>query len=158
MHERVLTFVECARAEYDIDPEVVEFPDGTKTAADAAAAIGCETAQIASSLVFEADGRLVISVTSGANRVSEAVLADHFGVPTDAVSMADPDRVREEVGWTIGGVPPICHETAVPVVFDETLLEHDEVWTAAGTPTAVFPIESEQLAELTDAAVISVTG
>ncbi|ELY99627.1 hypothetical protein C480_20204 [Natrialba aegyptia DSM 13077] len=96
-----------------------EFSEGTKTAAAAADAVGCDVAQIASSLVFEADGEPVVVVTSGANRVDEDRVAEAMGA--DSVGMADADRIRELLGWSIGGVPPICHDSDVPVLFDPTL-------------------------------------
>lgn len=151
MHPRAAEFVERARREYGFEPDVEEFPEGTKTAADAAAAVGCEVAQIASSLAFEADGDLVVVVTSGANRVSEAALAAVLDVPESAIEMADAGRIKETLGWSIGGVPPFCHENRVPVLVDETLLDHETVWAAAGTPEAVFPIDPETLGDLADA-------
>ncbi|MFC4437491.1 MULTISPECIES: YbaK/EbsC family protein [Natrialbaceae] len=156
MHPRAATFAERVREEHGFDPAVEEFPDGTKTAADAADAVGCDVAQIASSLVFEIDDSLVISVTSGANRVSEPSLGAAFDAPADEVTMASPDRIRETLGWSIGGVPPFCHDERVPVVVDETLLEFDTVWAAAGTPTAVFPIAPETLRQYADAEPASV--
>ncbi|TYL36653.1 prolyl-tRNA editing protein [Natronococcus pandeyae] len=156
MHPRAATFAERAREEYDFDPDVEEFSDGTKTAADAADAVGCDVAQIASSLVFEVDGSLVVSVTSGANRVSEPALGAVFDVPAAEVTMASPERIKEALGWSIGGVPPFCHEESVPVVVDETLLEFDTVWAAAGTPEAVFPIDPETLRRYADAEPASV--
>jgi len=87
----------------------------------------------------------VVSVTSGANRVSESALGDYFGVSPADIEMADADRLKEVLGWSIGGVPPFCHDTAVPVVVDETLLEFETVWAAAGTPTSVFPIGPDEL-------------
>jgi prolyl-tRNA editing enzyme YbaK/EbsC (Cys-tRNA(Pro) deacylase) len=156
MHPRAAEFAERARDRHGVDVDVREFSGGTKTAADAAAAIGCEVAQIASSLVFVVDGDLVIVVTSGANRVSEARLADYYGLDDSAVGMADPDRVADVVGWSIGGVPPICHDTALPVVLDETLLAYETVWAAAGTPEAVFPIAPADLRRLADAEVVAV--
>ena len=156
MHPRAVEFAEQVRAEYGFDPDVEEFPEGTTTAADAADAVGCDVAQIASSLAFVVDGELAVVVTSGANRVSEAALGTHFDVPTSAVGMADADRIKETLGWSIGGVPPFAHATGVPVVMDETLLTHETVWAAAGTPTAVFPIEPETLCELADAEPIPV--
>lgn len=141
MHPRVEEFVREAEARYGLDVDVREFADGTETAAAAARAVGCDVEQIASSLVFEADGDLVVVITSGANRVSEAKLAAHFGVDPSAVSMAAPDRIRETVGWSIGGVPPLCHETPLPTVFDETLLSYDVVWGACGTPASMFPVD-----------------
>ncbi|WP_049927124.1 YbaK/EbsC family protein [Halopiger goleimassiliensis] len=157
MHPRAETFRERAREEYGFDPDVEEFPEGTKTAEDAAAAVGCDVAQIASSLAFDVDGSLVVSVTSGANRVDEGALGDAFDAPESAVSMADPDRIREELGWSIGGVPPFCHDRAVPVVLDEALLAFDTVWAAAGTPEAVFPIDPTVLRQHADAEPAAVT-
>ncbi len=158
MHPRAEEFSKRARERYGFDPEVEEFPEGTKTAAEAAEAVGCDVAQIASSLAFDVDGDLVVSVTSGANRVSEAALGAQFDASTDDVSMADVDRIRETLGWSIGGVPPFCHETAVPVLIDETLLEFDTVWAAAGTPEAVFPIGPAELRAYADAEPADVTG
>ena len=156
MHPRAETFSERARDVYEFDPAVEEFPEGTKTAEDAAAAVGCDVAQIASSLVFDLEGALVVSVTSGANRVDESALAESFDADPDDVSMADPDRIRDELGWSIGGVPPFCHDQPVPVVVDETLLEFETVWAAAGTPTAVFPIDPDRLLEYADATAAAV--
>ncbi|MXV62268.1 YbaK/EbsC family protein [Natronorubrum sp. JWXQ-INN-674] len=157
MHPRTTAFVERAREEYGFEPDVEEFPEGTKTAADAAEAVGCDVAQIASSLVFDVDGSLVVSVTSGANRVDEGALGVAFDVSADAVSMADAGRIKEEIGWSIGGVPPFCHDRSVPVVIDETLLEHETVWAAAGTPEAVFPIDPSELRRFADAEPTVVT-
>ncbi|WP_436343452.1 YbaK/EbsC family protein [Natronorubrum sp. FCH18a] len=157
MHPRATAFAERARQEYEFDPDVEEFPEGTKTAADAADAVGCDVGQIASSLVFDVDGSLVVSVTSGANRVSESALGDAFDAPSEFVSMADADRIRDEVGWSIGGVPPFCHEQSVPTVLDETLLEYETVWAAAGTPEAVFPIDPAELQTYADAEPVAIT-
>jgi prolyl-tRNA editing enzyme YbaK/EbsC (Cys-tRNA(Pro) deacylase) len=88
--------------------------------------------------------------------VSESKLADALGVPADAVGMADADRVKSVLGWSIGGVPPICHDTSVPVYMDETLLDHEEVWAAAGTPEAVFPVSPGRVRDLADATPVDV--
>jgi prolyl-tRNA editing enzyme YbaK/EbsC (Cys-tRNA(Pro) deacylase) len=157
MHPRAAEFATQVREQYGIDVAVEEFDEGTKTAADAAAAVGCDVAQIASSLAFSVGEDLVVVVTSGANRVSEARLADHLGCAPDAVAMADPDRIADTLGWTIGGVPPLCHASDVPVLFDETLLDHETVWAAAGTPQAVFPIDPDRLRDLADARAVDVT-
>jgi len=154
MHERAAEFVERAREEYGVDVAVHEFDEGTKTAADAAEAVGCDVAQIASSIVVVADGEPVVVVTSGANRVDLPRVAVYRDA-SDA-RMAEADEVKEATGWSIGGVPPICHATDVPVLLDETLLAHDEVWAAAGTPTAVWPITPERLRDLADAAAVDV--
>jgi len=154
MHERAAEFVERAREEYGVDVAVHEFDEGTKTAADAAEAVGCDVAQIASSIVVVADGEPVVVVTSGANRVDLPKVAVYRDA-SDA-RMAEADEVKEATGWSIGGVPPICHATDVPVLLDETLLAHDEVWAAAGTPTAVWPVYPERLRDLADAAAVDV--
>ncbi len=154
MNPRAQTFLRRAQDRHGVDLDVETFPDGTETAADAAAAIGCDVSQIASSLVFDADGDLVVVVTSGANRASESRLAAHLGA--DEVSMADPDRVHDAVGWAVGGVPPICHDADLPVYLDESLLNHDTVWAAAGAPTAVFPVSPTDLRTLADAETVEV--
>ncbi|WP_101296672.1 YbaK/EbsC family protein [Halegenticoccus soli] len=151
MHPRAEEFASRVREEYGVDIEVREFPEGTKTAAAAAEAVGCETGQIASSLVFEVDGDPVVVVASGANRVSEEKLAARLGAAPERVSMADAETVREVTGWSIGGVPPLCHAADPPVLFDESLTAYGTVWAAAGTPTAVFPLDPDSLARLADA-------
>jgi prolyl-tRNA editing enzyme YbaK/EbsC (Cys-tRNA(Pro) deacylase) len=148
MHSRAAAFAEQAAAEFDLDIDVQEFPEGTKTAADAADVVGCDVAQIASGLVFVADCDPVMVVTSGANTVDEGRLASL--TDADEVSMADPETVREATGYSIGGVPPFCHDGSVPVYVDETLLSHDTVWAAAGTPEAVFPIDPDRLVACAD--------
>jgi len=150
MHERAAEFAARASEEYDVDVDVHEFDEGTKTAQDAADAIGCDVAQIASSIVVVVDGdQPVVVVTSGANRVDlDAVAVYRDGA--DA-RMAEADEVKDATGWSIGGVPPFCHATDVPVLLDETLLDHDEVWAAAGTPTAVWPIDPERLRDISGA-------
>jgi len=157
MHQRAETFCENAHERYGIELDVVEFPEGTKTAADAAAAVGCEVAQIASSIVLAVDDELIVAVTSGANRVDMDAVASKFDAPSGSVSMADPDRIKSVVGWSIGGVPPLCHETDVPTLFDPTLLTYETVYGAAGTPNAVFPIDPEALRSLADAETVDVT-
>ncbi len=156
MHPRASEFADRAADEHGVSVEVREFQSGTRTAGDAAEAIGCDVAQIASSLAFAVDGELVVVVTSGANRVDEARLADLLDA--DEVRMAEADEVKETLGWAIGGVPPFCHDRAVPTYVDETLLAHDVVWAAAGTPDAVFPIDPARLRAVADATPVAVTG
>lgn len=156
MHPRAEEFAAAVRERHDFEPAIREFPEGTKTAEDAAAAIGCAVGQIASSLVFAAGDELVVVVTSGANRVSAARVAAAVDVATDAVEMADADRIREVVGWSIGGVPPCCHATELPVLVDRDLTDYDTVWAAAGTPSAVFPMPPERLVSLADGTVTEV--
>lgn len=152
MHPRAETFQERVREQHDFDIMPNEFPEGTKTAADAATAIGCDVAQIASSIALKTDDSLVVSVTSGANRVSmEKVKAN---TAASDVRMADAETIKATLGWSIGGVPPFCHDTDVPVYMDETLTRFETVWAAAGTPQAVFPIAPHRLRELADANVV----
>jgi prolyl-tRNA editing enzyme YbaK/EbsC (Cys-tRNA(Pro) deacylase) len=177
MHERAAAFADRARTEHGFDPEIHEFEAGTRTAAAAAESIGCGVAQIAASIVVslsdegDADGAaedgtdedatdadgpppVAVVVTSGANRVDLDRVADLLGV--GAASMADADTVKRVVGWSIGGVPPVCHATPVPVLVDETLLDFETVWAAAGTPEAVFPIKPERLVDLSGGRVAAV--
>ncbi|WP_435347461.1 YbaK/EbsC family protein [Haloarchaeobius sp. HRN-SO-5] len=160
MHPTAERFAESARDRYGFDPDVTEFPEGTKTAADAASAIGCDVAQIASSIVLVVDdgsddGQVVVSVTSGANRVDTDALAALVG-GSDA-RMAAPDEVKAATGWTIGGVPPFCHETDVPTFVDETLAAFETVWAAAGTPDGVFPVDPDRLVDMADGTVADVS-
>jgi prolyl-tRNA editing enzyme YbaK/EbsC (Cys-tRNA(Pro) deacylase) len=132
--------VVAALARGGLEVEIREFPAGTRTAADAAAAVGCEVAQICKSLVFRVDGdRPLLIIASGVNRVDEA----RFGA-----RKADARFVREQTGYAIGGVPPVGHARPIETVLDEDLLAHDVVWAAAGTPTAVFAVDPRRLAAL----------
>ena len=128
--------------------EVREFPQSTRTAAEAAAAIGCEVAQIAKSLVFRtrASGRPVLVIASGANRVDEKAVAALIG---EKIGRADADFVRAATGFAIGGVPPLGHDTPPVTLIDRDLLALDEIWAAAGTPNAVFRLKPEELVVLT---------
>jgi prolyl-tRNA editing enzyme YbaK/EbsC (Cys-tRNA(Pro) deacylase) len=155
MHERAAEFSRRAQAEHGLDIEIREFTDGTATAADAAEAIGCDLGAIASSIALVAD-ELVVVVTSGANRVDTGKLAALRGV--QEARTADPDEIGATLGWSIGGVPPFCHETDVPVYLDETLTGYDTVWAAAGTPEAVFPVAPERIVDCADATVADVAG
>jgi len=156
MHPSAERFQQRARDAHDIEVDVHEFPAGTKTAADAAAAVGCDVAQIASSIALRAGEDLVVVVTSGANRVSESRVADLEDVAADAVEMADAEEIKATLGWSIGGVPPFCHERSVPTYLDADLTAFETVWAAAGTPEAVFPIAPDRLVEAADPTVTSV--
>ncbi len=129
--------------------EVKTFPAGTRTAQDAAAAIGCTVGQIAKSLIFrgrETD-RPVLVIASGANRVDEAKVAALIG---EAIGRADPDFVRNRTGFAIGGVPPVGHSEAPLVLIDQDLSDHAVIWAAAGTPSTVFALAPAALPGLTD--------
>jgi prolyl-tRNA editing enzyme YbaK/EbsC (Cys-tRNA(Pro) deacylase) len=130
--------VVAAAAKVGLAIQVERFPEGTRTAADAARAVGCDVAQIVKSLVFMADGDPVLALVSGADRLDPARLAVAMGAT--AVRRADGDEVRAATGFAIGGVPPIGHAQSLTVLIDERLLAHDLVWAAAGLPDAVFKI------------------
>ena len=128
---------------------LVEFPAGTRTAADAAAAVGCEVAQIAKSMVFRAGARAVLVITSGANRVDRARVAAAVG---EAVQRADATWVREVTGFAIGGTPPFGHPEPVLTFLDSDLMTYQEIWAAAGAPDAVFRATPEELLRASGAA------
>jgi len=158
MHQTTAAFVDTARA---LGIEVVPrtFPEGTRTADDAAAAIGVDVAQIVKSLVFRAvadDGssQLVMALVSGSNRLDETALAAVGGF--DHTERADAADVRRATGYAIGGVPPFGHTTELAVFVDIDLLSHDEVWAAAGTPNDVFPLTPDQLVRTSGGTVADV--
>jgi prolyl-tRNA editing enzyme YbaK/EbsC (Cys-tRNA(Pro) deacylase) len=130
---------------------VKQFPQGTRTAADAARAIDCDVAQIVKSLVFVAGGHPVIALVSGGNRLDEKRLGAAAGEP---VAKADAETARTATGYAIGGVPPFGHATDVPVFMDRDLLAHKTVWAAAGRPDSVFEIAPDRLRELSKATVL----
>jgi prolyl-tRNA editing enzyme YbaK/EbsC (Cys-tRNA(Pro) deacylase) len=127
---------------------VLEFDAGTRTAAHAAAAIGCTVAEIAKSLVFRAapSGRAVLVIASGVNRVDERKVGDLVG---ENIVRADADFVRERTGFAIGGVPPVGHAAPLLTLIDESLSAFDAIWAAAGTPNAVFRLTPADLLRLT---------
>jgi len=129
---------------------VRQFPQGTRTASDAARAVGCELGQIVKSLVFMAGGHPVVALVSGPNRLDERKLGAIAGEP---VGKADAEAARASTGYAIGGVPPFGHATEVPVFMDHDLLQYATVWAAAGRPDSVFEIAPEKLKELSRATV-----
>lgn len=135
----------------DFGVTVRKFPEGTRTATDAARAVGCEVGQIVKSLVFLAGGRPVVALVSGGNRLDEGRFGAVAGTP---VAKADATIAREATGYAIGGVPPFGHATDVPVFMDRDLLGYDSVWAAAGRPDSVFQIRPERLRELSNATVV----
>ena len=123
--------VTAAAKERGLDISTRRFPEGTKTAADAAAAIGVTVGQIVKSLVFGVDNEIVMALVSGSNQLDEKKLALAAGGAKCA--RVDADAVREATGYPIGGVPPFGHSTQLRVFVDPDLLQYDEVWAAAGT-------------------------
>jgi len=151
LHPNAVRVANAARA-LDLAIEIRRFPDGTKTAADAAAAIGVDVGQIVKSLVFAVDGEVVMALVSGSNRLDEGKLASVAGGATCA--RVDADTVREATGFPIGGVPPFGHSTPLRVFVDPDLLTWPEVWAAAGTWNDVFGVDPKRLVEATGGAVV----
>ena len=144
-HRSALRIQEILGSDY----KVQEFELPTRTVAEAAAAIGCEDAQIAKSLVFRSSsGGSVLVVMCGTNRVDTAKVAVIVG---EKITRADPDFVRERSGYAIGGVPPLGHRTLPVTVLDQDLLGFNEIWAAAGTPNTVFRLTPSDLQTLTGA-------
>ena len=135
--------------------QVVELPDSTRTAADAAQAIGCAVAQIAKSLIFRAkeSDRPVLVIASGVNRVDEKTIA---AILCERIGKADAEFVRQRTGFVIGGVPPVGHSEQLETFIDEDLLQYEEIWAAAGTPHAVFCLTPGDLIRATGGKVISI--
>ncbi len=127
----------------------------TRTAEDAARAVGCEVGQIVKSLIFKSQQsqQPILVVASGANRVNEKVLGQQISEP---VKMASAEFVREMTGFAIGGVPPIGLRHPLMIFIDEDLLQYEEIWAAAGTPHAVFRLTPDELKRITNGTVISV--
>jgi Cys-tRNA(Pro) deacylase len=129
--------------------EVIELSQTTRSAAEAAQAIGCKVEEIAKSLIFKGKrtNKAILVIASGPNRVSEKKIGELLSEP---VKMADADFVRQKTGFTIGGVPPIAHRERLETIIDEDLLQFEEIWAAAGTPNAVFRLSPADLTRMTD--------
>ena len=151
LHRNVSRVVDAGAA-IGLGVTPVRFPEGTKTAVDAATAIGCDVGQIVKSLVFAVDGEVVLAYVSGANQLDEAKLALAAGGV--ACSRVDADTVRVATGFPIGGVPPFGHDTALRVFIDPDLLQYDVVWAAAGTWHDVFSLTPQQLEAVSGGVVV----
>jgi len=138
----------AAAAELSVEVDAVRYPDGTRTASDAAEAIGCELSQIAKSLICTGPDGPVLALTAGHNRLDLDKLA---GVVGGEVRMATANEAREASGYAIGGTPPFGHPSPIPTWIDPALLAHDVVFGAAGAPDACFPITSADLLRITGA-------
>jgi Cys-tRNA(Pro) deacylase len=140
-----------ALAAAGVEAEVRSYAESTRMADEAAAAVGANVGQIVKSLVFLADGRPILALVSGANRLDTAKLAQIAGAK---ITRADADAVRSATGYAIGGVPPVGLATVLPVYCDRDLMRYAEVWAAAGTPHAVFSIAPETLTRITHAEIV----
>lgn len=139
----------------NINTTVVELAATTRTAQEAADAIGCAVAQILKSLVFQTKETKepILVLASGINRVNEKLIAQHVG---QKIERADADFVREVTGFAIGGIPPIGHAQKIKTFVDQDLFQYDQLWAAAGTPHAVFSLSNQDLKTLTDGIIIQV--
>jgi Cys-tRNA(Pro) deacylase len=137
MHRNVRAVMEAGNL-LGIPVRPREFPESTRTAVDAALAIGVDLGQIVKSLVFCVDGEVVVALVSGSNLLDEAKLASAAG--GDHAWREDADTVREATGFPVGGIPPFGHRAPLRVFVDTDLLQYDEVWAAAGTPHVNFPV------------------
>jgi prolyl-tRNA editing enzyme YbaK/EbsC (Cys-tRNA(Pro) deacylase) len=151
MHPNVARVMQAAN-ERGLQINPVRFPEGTKTAADAAAAIGVSVGQIVKSLIFAVDGEVVVAYVSGANQLDERKLARAGG--GGKCARVDADVVRASTGFPIGGVPPFGHVTQLRVFIDPDLLQYDEVWAAAGTWNDVFGIDPQVLVAASEGLVV----
>ncbi|MGO8948619.1 MAG: YbaK/EbsC family protein [Ktedonobacterales bacterium] len=147
--ERVVS----ALARAGITAEIKEFSEGTRTAEEAAAAIGVTVGQIVKSLVFLAGSQPILALVSGPNRASAEKLAELTGA---TITRPDAATVRRLTGFSIGGVPPVGHSDRLPAFCDPALLRYQMVWAAAGTPNSVFALSPSQLVHLTDAQVADI--
>jgi prolyl-tRNA editing enzyme YbaK/EbsC (Cys-tRNA(Pro) deacylase) len=146
--------VEQRLAELGVETEIRHIPDGARTAAEAAAALGVEVGQIANSLVFTADGDPLLVMTSGAHRVDTLKLAARTGDVT--IERADPETVRRATGQAIGGVAPVGHPAPLRTLVDQALARYDVLWAAAGHSHAVFRLTFDELVRITDGTVVEV--
>ena len=151
LHRNSQRVVDFASSSFGVTLSVLEFPDGTRTADDAAAAIGVAVGQIVKSLVFLADGAPVVALVSGANQLAEAKLAAAAGATS--TGRATAEQVRESTGYPVGGVPPFGHASSLATFVDEDLLTFDVVWAAAGTPHHNFSISPAELVRLSGGVV-----
>lgn len=148
--------VQDALAKQGLDCKVIVLSDSTRTANDAAAAIGCEVGQIVKSLIFKIaeSNKPVLILASGPNRVDKKIIESLLG---EKIIKADADFTREVTGFAIGGIPPVGHKQPIDKIFiDQDLLKFEEIWAAAGTPHAVFNLKSKELPALTAGKVISI--
>ncbi len=147
--------VQAVLAAAGVEARVVELPSSTRTAVEAASAVGCQVAQIAKSLIFRGvtSGNPILVIASGTNRVNESLVALAAG---EALGKADAEFVRSRVGFVIGGVPPVGHDEPLQTFIDEDLFQYDRIWAAAGTPNAVFELTPADLPRLTGGRVMHV--
>lgn len=153
MHPTAQKVADAAQA-LGLSISIKEFEASTRTAQDAANAIGCEVTQIVKSLLFVVDGQPTVALVCGDNRLDEKKLAALCGVGRKKVKRANADDARAATGFAIGGVPPFGHVSPLPTYVDEDFLQFDLIWAAAGTPNAVFAITPAELTRVTAGKVV----
>ncbi len=148
--------VQAALAEIGLDLVVMEFPESTRTAQEAAEAVGCQVGQIVKSLIFQRQpsGQAILIAASGSNRVNEKQIKVLLG---EKIVRADAEFVRQISGYPIGGVPPLAHDQKIETIIDQDLLQYEQVWAAAGTPNAVFRLSPQQLVRITNGRLEKIT-
>ena len=148
--------VQAALDALGLSLQVVALPASTRTAAEAAQAVGCQVGQIAKSIIFRAESsdRPVLVIASGSNRVNENVVSAALG---ESLAKADADFVRQRTGFVIGGVPPLGHLEPLETFIDEDLLQYEQIWAAAGTPHAVFRLAPADLVRMAGGRVMNIT-
>lgn len=148
--------VQAALAEFGLDLVVMEFPESTRTAQEAAEAVGCQVGQIVKSLIFQRQpsGQAILIAASGSNRVNEKQIKVLLG---EKILRADAEFVRQVSGYPIGGVPPLAHDQKIETIIDQDLLQYEQVWAAAGTPNAVFRLSPQQLVRITNGRLEKIT-
>ncbi|MFA5392496.1 MAG: YbaK/EbsC family protein [Candidatus Paceibacterota bacterium] len=139
--------------ELGIQIDIKEFDVSTKTAEEAARAIGCEINQIAKSIIFNVQEEIVLVIVSGGNKVNEAKMSSYL---SKLVKKADADFVKEKTGYSIGGVPPFGHKTEIKTFIDKDLLKYKEIWAAAGSDNTVFKISPEELIKYSKGQIIDI--
>jgi len=153
VHKNVVRVIEAGRV-LGLVVEPRRFPEGARTAVDAANAIGCEVAQIVKSLIFGVDGEIVLAYVSGSNQLDERKLAAAAGGLM--CQRVDAEVVRQTTGYPIGGVPPIGHKVPLRVFVDPDLLRHEVVWAAAGTWHDVFPLAPGELVRVSGGVLVEI--
>lgn len=137
------------------DYRVIELPDTTRTAVEAANTVGCTVGQIAKSLIFRGKrtGKPILIIASGSNRVNEKRIAEYIGEP---IEKANAHFVRSTTGFAIGGVPPLGHLQDIRTFIDEDLLQYERIWAAGGTPNSVFQLDTKDLQDMTGGQVVAI--
>ena len=143
--------VQQALQELGIETSILVYEETTRTSRDAAIAAGCELGQIAKTLAFQVDGRAVLVIMAGDKQADTAKLSRFLGVPRKRIKLMPADAVLASTGYEVGGVPAVGHPDKLETLIDDSLFRYDEVWSAAGSPNAIFPINPEELKRVSDA-------